>query len=612
MYTWFYGFSEEPFNVNPDPNFLFLSETHQQVLDFLIRGIQERAGFILVLGDLGSGKTTLIQHLLNILDKKVKAVAIFHPHDTLEELLEDTLRELGVPAVPHNKVSLVRQLNDYLHSLAPDETLALLIDEAQELSPEVMEELRLLPTPETLREGKLQIILAGQPELKAKLDSAGLRELRQKIEVVGQLRPLKEEECRRYIAHRLQKVDSEVSRVFTAEALDRICQHGKGNPRTINILCDNSFLVGYGLSKKKVDSAIVAEVLEDLDFIGSGGLAERKPEEERRAKTQAAPGQRDLFRKISYSLLALVGVGGLILVGRIYLKEPEEALMAKFPIQPPALQERGALPRDEAKPEKAAKADPQPEKTQQPPTSEPPAQAARRIPAEKTPPPGEEKKPTAPPAAEKKPAARAPSEEAKPASALPGKPEPAPLFAEKKPSPPSERTARLSKPEPAPPVPPPPGLRARVETQAKKTVPVKDGDSLYNFAAQNYRVANTSVVDQILEANPQIADPHKLPANLRVRLPEITEESLIIAAGDGTYQVRLGTFLKAEYSTFLKGEPALRGKPIEIVPRRLATGETWYRAVAGKFSTREEGVEVVRELRAKGLSPYFAGFKKKK
>ena len=130
MYTWFYGFSEEPFNVNPDPNFLFLSETHQQVLDFLIRGIQERAGFILVLGDLGSGKTTLIQHLLNILDKKVKAVAIFHPHDTLEELLEGTLRELGVPAVPHNKVSLVRQLNDYLHSLAPDETLALLIDEA--------------------------------------------------------------------------------------------------------------------------------------------------------------------------------------------------------------------------------------------------------------------------------------------------------------------------------------------------------------------------------------------------------------------------------------------------------------------------------------------------
>jgi general secretion pathway protein A len=612
MYTWFYGFSEEPFNVNPDPNFLFLSETHQQVLDFLIRGIQERAGFILVLGDLGSGKTTLIQHLLNTIDRKVKAVAIFRPHDTLEDLLEDTLRELGVPAVPHNKVSLVRQLNDYLHGLGPDETLALLIDEAQELSPEVMEELRLLPTPETLRDGKLQIILAGQPELKAKLDSAGLRELRQKIEVVGQLRPLKEEECRRYIADRLRRVDSEISRVFTNEALDRICQYGKGNPRTINILCDNSFLVGYGLSKKKVDTAIVAAVLEDLDFIGSGGLDERKPEEGRRAKAQAAPGTGDLFRKISYSFLALVGVGVLILLGRIYLKEPEETLMARFPIQPPALQERGALPREEASPEKAAQADPQPEKIRQPPTPEPPSRAARIISAEKTPSPGEGKKPAAPPAAEKKAAARAPAEEAKPASALPGRSEPAPVFAERKPSPPAERLAGLSKPEPAPPASTPAGPRAKVETQAKKTVPVKDGDSLYNFAAQNYRVANTSVVDQILELNPQIANPHKLPANLQVRLPEITEESLVIAAGDGTSQVRLGTFLKPEYSTFLKGEPALRGRPIEIVPRRLATGETWYRAVAGKFSTREEGVEVVRELRAKGLSPYFTGFKKKK
>ena len=612
MYTWFYGFSEEPFNINPDPRFFFLSETHQQVLDFLIRGIQERAGFILVLGDLGSGKTTLIQHLLNIIDEKVKAVAIFHPHDTLEELLEDALRGLGVPAVPPTKISLVRRLNEFLYSLAPDETLALLIDEAQELSPEVMEELRLLPTPEKLRDGRFQIILAGQPELKAKLDSTGLRELRQKIEGVGKLRPLMEEECRRYIDHRLRRVDSDVTKVFTNEALDRICQYGKGNPRTINILCDNSFLIGYGLSKKKIDLAIVAEVLEDLDFIGSGEPDERKPGEGRGVKAQTASGKRDLLRKTSYSLLTLVGVGVLILLGRICLKEPEEALMAKFPIQPPALLERGAFPRDEAKPDKAAKNDPQPEKTQQPPTPQPPSQPARGIPAGRTPPPGEEKKPSAPPAAERKPSPRAPSEETKPTAVLPGKPDPAPVLVERKPSPPADRTAKLSKLEPAPPTSPTPGPRAKVEASANKTLPVKDGDSLYNFAAQKYGVANTSVMDQILEVNPQIANPHKLPANLQVRLPDITEESLIIAVGDGTYQVRLGTFLKAEYSAFLRGEPALRGKPMEIVPRRLATGETWYRAMAGKFNTREEGIEVVRELKAKGLSPYFAGFKKKK
>jgi len=141
---------------------------------------------------------------------------------------------------------------------------------------------------------------------------------------------------------------------------------------------------------------------------------------------------------------------------------------------------------------------------------------------------------------------------------------------------------------------------------------VKAGDSLYTLAAQNYRVANTSVVDRILEANPQISNPNKLLANLPVRLPDITEESLVVETGDGTYRIRLGTFLKAEYSGFLQGEPALRGKQIEIVPRRLATGETWYRALAGKYATREEGLKVVRELKGKGLSPYFPGFRKKK
>jgi phage tail protein X len=265
-------------------------------------------------------------------------------------------------------------------------------------------------------------------------------------------------------------------------------------------------------------------------------------------------------------------------MGRVFLKEPEEALMAKFPIQPPALQERGALPREEAKPEKAAQPEPRAER------AGPPAPA------------------------EKKPAALASGEEAKAAPPPAGKPQPPPVLAERKPSPPPERTAGISKAEPASPAA---GTRAKAETQATKTVFVKGRDSLYNFALQHYRVANTSVVDRILEANPQISDPHKLPSNLEVRLPEITEESLLVAAADGTFQVRLGTFLKAEYSAFLKGEPALRGKPVDIVPRRLATGETWYRALAGKYSTRQEGVEVVRQLRDKGLSPYFAGFKKK-
>ena len=586
MYTWFYGFSEEPFNVNPDPRFLHLAETHQQALDSMIRGILDRKRFILVLGELGSGKTTLVQHLLNTIDRKVKAVAVFRPQNTFEELLQDVLQELKIPSAPQNKVSLVRQLNDYLHSLTPDQTLAILIDDAQELSPEIMEELRLLPTPETLSAKKLQVVLVGQPELKTRLDSPNLRELRQRVEITGEIQPLSEDECRQYIAHRLEKVDSEISRVFTPEAIDLICRHARGNPRTLNILCDNAFLVGYGFSKKKIDSPIVTEVLEDLDFVDPEELDEGRPKEVRRMRVTAAGGKSTLFRKIGLSLLALLGVGAIILLGRIYLKGPEEPPMAKFPIQPPAIQGKAPSLFPEEKPERVAQTASQPEAAKQ--------QAVQETPAEKKIPP-----PVLP-------------KEIKPASPVPAKTEPAPAAAERKPSSPDERPAVALKPAPASPPSPAPGPRSKAEARTKKTVTVKAGESIYTIAAKNYRVANTSVVDQILEVNPRIPSSRKLLANQQVSLPDITEESLVLESGDGTYQVRLGTFLKPEYSTFLKGEPALRGKEIKIIPRKLPGGETWYRAVAGKFSTREEGLKVIRELNGKGLSPYFPGFKKKK
>jgi general secretion pathway protein A len=586
MYTWFYGFSEEPFNVNPDPRFLHLTETHQQVLNSMMGGILDRKGFILILGELGSGKTTLVQHLLNTIDRKVKAVAVFRPQNTFEELLQDVLQELKVPSAPQNKVSLVRQLNDYLHSLTPDQTLAILIDDAQELSPEIMEELRLLPTPETLSAKKLQVVLVGQPELKTRLDSPNLRELRQRVEITGEIQPLSEEECRQYIARRLEKVDSEISRVFTPEAIDLICRHARGNPRTLNILCDNAFLVGYGLSKKKIDSPIVTEVLEDLDFVDPEELDEGRPKEMRRMRVAAAGGKSTLFRKIGLSLLALLGVGAIILLGRIYLKGPEEPPMAKFPIQPPAIQEKAPSLFPEEKPERVAQTASQPEAAKQ--------QAVQETPAEKKIPP-----PVLP-------------KEIKPASPIPTKTEPAPATAERKPSSPDERPVVALKPAPASPPSPATGPRSKAEARIKKTVTVKAGESIYTIAAKNYRVANTSVVDQILEVNPRIPSSRKLLANQQVSLPDITEESLVLESGDGTYQVRLGTFLKPEYSSFLKGEPALRGKEIKIIPRKLPGGETWYRAVAGKFSTREEGLKVIRELNGKGLSPYFPGFKKKK
>jgi general secretion pathway protein A len=593
MYTWFYGFSEEPFGVDPDPAFLYLTKTHQQALDEMVRAIQERKGFALILGELGSGKTTLIQHLLSTIDPKTLVTAIFHPPGTIEELLEDILQKLGVPPAPQDKDSLVRQLNDYLYRLSPEEMLALVIDEAQELSPEVIEDLRLLPTPENISSRKLQVLLVGQPELKGILKSESLKDFLETIEVQGEIRPLSEEESRLYISHRLQKADSEISRVFTPDALDLICQYAQGNPRRLNILCDNSFLIGYGLSKKVVDSDIVAEVLEDLDFVGEEEQIAWKSEEARKPKTRAHGIKGSLLRKLTYSLLALGGVGAIILVGRMYLKSPEDPVSTRFPIQLPASKEIRA---PESKPDLVAKTPAPAEGEKKPPTGVPePASPAIA-----------EKKPIIPtPGAETTSPVPPPLKEIKPA---PGKPESPPVAGEQKPLPKPE--PRFAATKPIPKQPSAPG--AKEEAAAKKTVLIKGKDSLYSIALQNYGVANTSIVDQILEANPKIGDPNKLANQQSVRLPDIREESLLIPFPDGTYQVRLGTFMKPEYAAFLKGEPSFRGKTVEVLPRKLPSGETWYRAVAGKFNTREEGLKVIQELKEKGLSPYFPGFRKKK
>jgi hypothetical protein len=138
---------------------------------------------------------------------------------------------------------------------------------------------------------------------------------------------------------------------------------------------------------------------------------------------------------------------------------------------------------------------------------------------------------------------------------------------------------------------------------------VKPGEGLYTIAAKTYHVANTSVMDRILELNPKISNPDKLFANQRIRLPEITEESLILKSSDHTYRIQLGTFLKPEYCTFLKNQPILQEKKIEILPKKVFSGAAWYQVTAGKFLTRTEGLKAIQDLKEMGLSPYFEGFK---
>jgi general secretion pathway protein A len=264
MINEFYGFSENPFHPDPDPRFLFLSDSHREALASMIYGIQERKGFVFISGKVGTGKTTLIRHLLGTLDSRIKTVFISQTFPTFENLLEEILSELDLPLGDTSKFFLIHQLNDYLiQRLSRNETLALILDEAQNLSKEAMEDLRLLSNFETERFKLLQIVLVAQPELEEKLNCEDLRQLRQRIAIRRWIRPLTEEESRQYMDHRLNKVGSGIQEVFTSEAVSLICRYAKGNPRAINILCDKSFLIGYALQKKKIDERIVREVLHD-------------------------------------------------------------------------------------------------------------------------------------------------------------------------------------------------------------------------------------------------------------------------------------------------------------------------------------------------------------
>jgi len=264
-YNRFYGFSEKPFEVVPDPQFFYSSPSHLSVLTSVINGIESRENLVCVTGEVGTGKTTFVHFLLHCLEEKVKTALIAYPSNTFEELVSNILLSLDQEVVEETKQALLDQLNGYLmERISEGETLVVIVDEAQNLPSEVMEELG------TFYEGgrwvsRLQIILVGAPELEHKISTPRLRRFDREIGVRCQISPLTEEESTKYIDHRLKLVGSRSREVFTPEAISLIVRHARGFPRVINILCDNTFMIGYGLSKTRVDEDMVRQAIGDME-----------------------------------------------------------------------------------------------------------------------------------------------------------------------------------------------------------------------------------------------------------------------------------------------------------------------------------------------------------
>jgi general secretion pathway protein A len=262
MYHQYFGFKEPPFNLTPNSRFFFSSTKHTEALSTLVYAIKERKGFVVITGDIGSGKTTVCRALINQLDPKTQVALVTNTHLSAKDLLMNILDDLEVPYEPGSKAKLHAQLNQYLiEQLQRDHNVVLIIDEAQNLSPAVLEEVRMISNLETENEKLIQIIFLGQPELKKKLALPRLEQLRQRIAVYFHLTPLNKEDTKSYIRHRLKVASSTDNEFITERAIDLVYDFSKGVPRLINQICDSAFLTGYISETKTIDEDIVKEVI---------------------------------------------------------------------------------------------------------------------------------------------------------------------------------------------------------------------------------------------------------------------------------------------------------------------------------------------------------------
>jgi general secretion pathway protein A len=266
MYENFYGLKENPFNVTPNPGYIFLGKNHKEALAQLLYGVREKKGFIVITGEVGTGKTTLIHYLLDKMNgnSRTKTAFLFNPKLTVNDFIQYILKDLGVRVQGQTKAEYLHNLHRYLlNAYQKDERVVLIVDEAHGLNPELLEEIRLLSNLETARSKLLQIVLVGQTELDETLSQPEFRQLRQRINLRFHLPPLSAKETSEYVEKRL-RVAGAKDPIFTETAIKEIYARSGGIPRLINILCDNALLNGYALDQKMVDAKSVREVAKDL------------------------------------------------------------------------------------------------------------------------------------------------------------------------------------------------------------------------------------------------------------------------------------------------------------------------------------------------------------
>ncbi len=278
IYNAYFGFSENPFNISPDPEFLYRSPQHEEALANLIYGVRSRKGFIVLTGEVGTGKTTMLECLRDYLEsQRTEFAFIFNSRLTADQFFEMMAFDFDLQCDRKSKPEILVALNALLIQQAErGRTSVLIVDEAHNLEWEVLEEIRLLGNLET-RQGKLlQIILAGQPELDRKLDATNLRQLKQRIVLRCSLNPLSPEEVVAYVETRLARAGMPNQRIFSAELLEEVYKRSRGIPRLVNLLCDNLLVTAFAMEQRTATVDMLDEVCEDLRLEWPGSSRDRR------------------------------------------------------------------------------------------------------------------------------------------------------------------------------------------------------------------------------------------------------------------------------------------------------------------------------------------------
>ena len=467
MYCNFYGFSEKPFEVTPDPKFLYSSPVHREVLASLIYGIRARKGFIAVVGEAGTGKTTLLRAVLDRPEEEVKVAFVFNTDVTFDEMLQMVLMDLRLAGEKERltKAEAIHRLNKLaIRQFSRGGNLVIIVDEAQDLDRRCMENLRLLSNLETSKNKLIQIILSGQPELEEKLKQHDLRQLSQRINLRRYVLPLDEKETYGYIQHRLKIAQYKGAALFSREAKKLIWQYSGGIPRKVNTVCDNALLTGYALKDRKIKEDKVRGVIDDLTrdrFIETPGARLDMSEGQGEGLRAESPRHHFAILLVLVACLALIAGAGLGMWGLHWKEMKSFSLRSTFRAMIPDIQKSASS------------------------VSIPPPHSQ-----------GDAR------------------EEALPVVQIGNMPreriQPSPSSL---PDPVREETG-------------PPLIPKPKRMDAKKVIPVmltKKGDSLSRIIKRNYGTYNKVIERKVLAANPDIKSPDQIYTHQAIRLPDLPQ-----------------------------------------------------------------------------------------